>query len=86
MLNDLTGERESRDQVFSPKWISDFSVKYNLTNRIAINLGGNNIFDVYPDEHQHSANISNGLFPYSRRVQQFGVRGAYWYTKMNFRF
>jgi len=85
VLNELTGAIESRDQVFLPKWTTDLSIKYNLNNRIALLFGGNNIFDVYPDKHTHSANISNGLFQYSRRVQQFGVSGAYWYGRLNFK-
>ena len=86
VVNSLSGERESRDQVFSPKWVSDFNVGYRCTPGISLSLGGNNVFDVYPDEHRHSANISNGLFRYSRRVQQFGVEGAFWYARVNFRF
>jgi iron complex outermembrane receptor protein len=48
---------------------------------VKFTLGGNNIFNVYPDKHKHSANIDNGNFTYSRRVQQFGVNGANYYLR-----
>lgn len=79
MLNEFTGQIESRDQIFSSKWITDLKVAYRLSNRLSLSLGGTNIFNIYPDEHRHSANTNHGIFTYSRRVQQFGVRGGYWY-------
>ncbi len=85
-INELTGLKASRDQVFSPKWITDINILYSFNNHFSLSLGGNNIFNIYPDKHTHSANISDGLFIYSRRVQQFGIRGAFFYTKMNYRF
>ena len=86
VFNDLAGRVETRDQFFAPKWVTDFSLLYYFSNQFSLSLGGNNIFNVYPDAHRHSANISNGLFIYSRRVQQFGVMGAFWYGQLNFRF
>jgi len=84
--NEYNGVVESRDQTFAPKWITDLSAKYQFTPRLALDLGGNNILNVYPDRHHHAANTNHGRFIYSRRVQQFGVRGAFWYGRMNFRF
>jgi len=86
VLNELTGEVMPRDQKFSAKWITDGSWSYRFSNRIVWTLGGSNIFNILPDKHTHSANITHGLFPYSRRVQQFGTRGAYWFTKVRIRF
>ncbi len=83
--NEYTGRKESRDQIFSPKWLTDFKVTYRVSNLLSWTLGGNNIFNVYPDRHQHFDNTSQGIFPYSRRVQQFGIRGAYWYTTIALR-
>jgi iron complex outermembrane receptor protein len=47
-------------------------------------LGGNNIFDVYQDIHSHANNFSLGRFVYSRRVQQFGFNGAYFFARVRF--
>jgi len=77
--NSFTGLIETRDQTFSPKWISSAYINYNLTPKLDFTIGGNNIFNVFPDAHTHSSNTGDGIFTYSRRVQQFGLAGAYWY-------
>ena len=83
VFNTLSQTIASRDQVFRPKWITDLNCTYQINSKIAISTGGNNIFNIYPDQHLHSANIGQGLFPFSRRVQQFGVLGAFWFARLN---
>lgn len=73
-----------QDQVFSPKWITDLNVFYNVTEKIRFTVGGNNIFNVYPDKHTNEANTVSGQFIYSRRVTQFGFNGAFYYTSIRF--
>ena len=82
VLNEFTGIVETRDQTFTPKFVSDLSVSYQFSDNIRCTLGGNNVFNVYPDKHTHSANTDQGNFVYSRRVQQFGVRGANYYLRL----
>jgi len=84
--NEFTDLKESRDQTFSSKVVTDLTMKYRINANTSISLGCNNVFNVYPEEHQHSANVGNGIFTYSRRVSQFGLRGAYWFTKANVKF
>lgn len=80
------GALEIRDQTFSPKILTDLDFTYSLTEKIDIGIGGTNIFNIYPDRHAHSGNYSGGMFPYSRRVSQFGIAGAGFYAKANFNF
>lgn len=80
------GELEIRDQTFSAKILTDLDLSYSLSENIEIGIGGTNLFNIYPDRHAHSANYSDGFFPYSRRVSQFGVAGAGYYAKANFSF
>lgn len=75
-LNSITGIVESRDQTFAPKVVTDLIFSWQFNSNFKASIGGHNIFNVYPDEHEHSENISLGRFPYSRRTQQFGVAGA----------
>lgn len=82
VLNTYTGKVESRDQTFSGKLITDLNISYSINKNINMSIGGSNVFNVYPDQHQHSANMSEGSIKYSRRVQQFGVRGAAFYLRM----
>lgn len=69
----------SRDQAFSAKTVTDFSVSYQFNNNLNGKIGGHNVFDIYPDKLTDPANIGDGNFVYSRRAQQFGVKGAYYF-------
>ena len=82
VLNSYTGNVESRDQTFSPKLLTNLSANYQFSDNVIATIGGNNIFNVYPDKHTHEANTSSGNFVYSRRVQQFGVSGANFFLKL----
>jgi iron complex outermembrane receptor protein len=83
-VNTLTGLRETLDQTFNAHTITDLTVSYEVMKGVTLTVGGNNIFDVYQDRHQHSNNFSIGRFVYSRRVQQFGFNGAYYFTRLRF--
>lgn len=82
VLNSYTGRVETRDQTFSPKILTDIAFSYQFNDNIKCTLGGNNIFNVYPDAHTHAANRDQGNFVYSRRVQQFGVSGSNYYFRL----
>ena len=49
-------------------------------------IGANNILNTFPDKHTKDANISNGNFPYSRRVTQYGMNGGFYYARLQFAF
>ncbi|MFO0468439.1 MAG: TonB-dependent receptor plug domain-containing protein [Bacteroidota bacterium] len=83
-VNALTNQKETTDQVFSPKVTTDITVSYDFRKGMTFTLGGNNIFDVYQDIHTHANNFSLGRFVYSRRVQQFGFNGAYFFARVRF--
>ncbi|QNK01160.1 TonB-dependent receptor plug domain-containing protein [Dyella telluris] len=70
------------DQTFGAKWIFDLAVNYNL-ERWTFTLGGDNIFNTYPDR-VIPANDNNGTLPYSV-FSPFGFNGAYVYGKVAYR-
>ncbi len=70
-----------RQQVFSPKVITDLSVGFNLTNKANITVGANNLFDIYPDKNIPE-NQSSGRFIWSRRSQQFGFGGRFVFARL----
>ena len=70
------------DQTFTPKWLLDLAVNYNLNNWTFV-LGADNALNKYPD--QNIANTSNhGTLPYST-FSPFGYNGAYVYGKVAYR-
>lgn len=68
---------ESLDQTFSAKAITDLSFSYTINKTVTVNIGANNLFDVYPDRQTHYTNTSSGRFTYPRAVSQFGYNGRY---------
>ncbi|HEX2094702.1 MAG TPA: TonB-dependent receptor [Longimicrobiaceae bacterium] len=76
----------SQDQTFGAKWITDLELSYRLRNGISLALGGNNIFDVYPDEWKDfdaRGPLSNvGIFRYSG-ISPFGFNGAFYYARVS---
>jgi iron complex outermembrane receptor protein len=81
-MNVFTGQNEITDQTFSSKLVTDLSLSYQVLPYLSATIGANNLFDVYQDMHKHSSNISSGRFVYSRRVQQMGFNGAYYFARL----
>ena len=81
-INAFTGQRETLDQEFSAKTVTDLSISYDITKQLGITFGANNLLDEYQDRHKHSGNMSAGRFVYSRRVQQMGFNGAYYFARL----
>lgn len=83
-VNAFTGQKETLDQEFDPKTITDLSLSYELNKNFTLTAGSSNLFDVYQDKHQHSGNVSSGRFIYSRRVQQMGFNGRFVFARLSF--
>ncbi|MEO6000315.1 MAG: TonB-dependent receptor [Chitinophagaceae bacterium] len=83
-INEFTGQRETLDQQFNPKTVTDLSLSYDINKSFLFTVGSNNIFDVYQDKHTHSGNVSLGRFIYSRRVQQMGFNGRFVFARISF--
>lgn len=83
-VNAFTGDKETLDQVFNPKTVTDVSLSYDLAKNVAVTVGANNVFDVYQDAHTHSGNVSSGRFIFSRRVEQMGFNGRFVFARIAF--
>ena len=70
------------DQTYSAKWLTDLALSYHFQPRVTFTLGGNNIFDVFPDKN-NAANSFGGIFQYSG-ISPFGQNGSFYYVKLNF--
>jgi iron complex outermembrane receptor protein len=76
-----------RSQTFYGKTLIDATVNYDVTKKFSVTLGGNNLFDVYPDKVSSTyASYSSGQIPFTRNANQFGFNGAYYYVTLNLRF
>lgn len=69
----------SGDQTFSKQWVIDLSFGYRFFNQLQLTVGGNNIFDVYPDTIL-AANQTRGIYLYAG-ASPFGFNGRYYYVR-----
>ena len=72
-------------KVHGAKWLTDLELSYKVADFVTLALGGNNIFDVYPDELNPAQNFG-GIFPYSRRTTPFGFNGGSYYLRLALEF
>jgi len=74
----------ANDEEFGAKVTLDADIGYQLTSGFKVAIGGDNILNQFPDEQTKAPNITDGQFKYSRRVQQFGVNGAFYYLRLQY--
>lgn len=76
---------EARDQTFSAQWVSNASVSYDINQALTLTLGGNNIFDSYPDKIDVANRFVGGRVAY-QSISPAGAEGAFYYVKADYRF
>ncbi len=74
-------------QTWSSKWLVDMSVQYQYSDDITFTIGGNNIFDEFPDEWEREGNIfAQAGFTYGWETLPFGINGGYYYGRVDIKF
>jgi iron complex outermembrane recepter protein len=76
------GTSSAADERFGAKTLFDLDLGLDVGRGVKVNVGGSNIFNVYPDKQVKAGNISFGRFVYSRRVTQFGMNGGFYYARL----
>ncbi|MBA6313471.1 TonB-dependent receptor [Cellulophaga baltica] len=69
------------DQTFSSEFITDIGITYKATEHISLTVGGNNIFNNYPDI---LIAANRGFYLYSNYQQ--GSNGSYYFGRLSFSF
>ena len=80
---DLNQIDQSIDPYNSGKIVTDLSLGYDVSERLGITFGANNLLDVYPDEVDPTF-TSSGRFVYSRRSPQFSYGGRHLFARITF--
>ncbi|MDC8786452.1 TonB-dependent receptor plug domain-containing protein [Roseateles koreensis] len=65
-------------------WGVDLEAQLKLTQRLSWSVGGNNVFNRYPDQSGPNDNLAGSL-PYNY-VAPIGINGAYFYTRLSLAF
>lgn len=71
------------DRKYSAKWITDLDVAYQLSKQLTVAVGGNNLFNVYPDKK--GIEDWSGAYKYGQ-FSPFGLGGSYYYTRLAYAF
>jgi iron complex outermembrane receptor protein len=69
----------SFDQTFGAKILVDAEIGYDLTQNFRLAIGGDNLFDVYPDRDQRPGQNNNGIV--YGQFSPFGFSGGFWYLR-----
>ena len=72
----------SSDRTFGAKWITDLEIGYDITDRITLSAGANNLFDVYPQKHGLIAYDGSGAYG---QFAPFGLDGGFYYGRLDLR-
>ena len=71
------------DNVYGAKIVTDLTLGFNITKQVKLSIGSNNLFNIYPDKQDESGNTEAGGY---WDAVQMGFSGAYYYTRLGFRF
>ncbi|MCF4101721.1 TonB-dependent receptor [Gillisia sp. M10.2A] len=87
MFEDVTDYGSFDDQIaaatdkYDAKFVTDLNLGFKLSNNLKLNVGSNNLFNVYPDQ-QDDWSEGGGYWD----SVQMGFGGAYYYAKLNLNF
>ncbi|GAA3511444.1 TonB-dependent receptor [Aquimarina addita] len=70
------------EDVYDAKITADLNIGYKLTDQLKLTLGGNNIFNEYPDQQNDGNTEAGGYWD----AVQMGFSGAYYYARLDVNF
>ncbi len=70
----------SDDQTYAPKWLTDVEVSFRASQQLTVALGGQNLFNVFPDRNI-TVNSFNGIQTFPSQ-SPFGMNGRSLYARL----
>lgn len=93
VCGDVLGIDTAKSIKSEGKWLLDLSVSYDFNNGLVASVGGNNVTDQYPTKlpdnavHRFISDAPGfGNFIYPWESTPFGINGANYYVKFNYKF
>lgn len=75
-------------QVYSSKIVTGLSICYDISKKVTLTVGSNNLLDTYPDKidvSKYPDLYDDGRYLYSPTVSQFGNNGRFIFSKLTFK-
>jgi iron complex outermembrane receptor protein len=76
-------------QSYDGKWITDVHSGYGFANGIRLDVGAQNVFNIYPEamnEDHPVRTYAGGSFKYSWETTPFGFKGGLYYSRLAWNF
>jgi iron complex outermembrane receptor protein len=71
------------DNVYDAKIVTDLTLGFQIVKQVKLTIGSNNLFNIYPTKQDESGNTEAGGY---WDAVQMGFNGAYYYTRLSFKF
>ncbi|WP_309614530.1 TonB-dependent receptor domain-containing protein [Flavobacterium sp.] len=71
------------NNVYDPKIVTDLTLGFQVIKQVKLTVGSNNLFNIYPTKQDESGNTEAGGY---WDAVQMGFNGAYYYTRLSFKF
>lgn len=71
------------NNVYNPKIVTDLTLGFQIVKQVKLTVGSNNLLNIYPTKQDESGNTEAGGY---WDAVQMGSNGAYYYTRLSFRF
>ncbi len=69
--------------VYSGEHLVDLEAAFDVNDALTVILGGQNVFDTYPEENPGARSGVGNLYS---QFSPFGFNGAFWYVRLQYRF
>ena len=69
----------SGDRRFGARWVADVDLGYDITDRVTLSVGANNLFDAYPQKNGVIAADGSGQYG---NFAPFGLSGGFYYGRL----
>ena len=66
----------------TPQWVTDVQLGYQVTPRLRLAVGANNLFNAYPREIPADTRYL-GVYLYDYTIEQVGINGGFYYLQAN---
>ena len=71
------------NNVYEAKIVTDLTLGFQIVKQVKLSIGSNNLFNIYPTKQDESGNTEAGGY---WDAVQMGFNGAYYYTRLSFKF
>jgi iron complex outermembrane receptor protein len=78
------GTSADLDRTYSPKWVADLDISWDVRPSTNVAIGANNLFDEHPDKIG-IVNADTGMNQFGN-FSPFGITGGYYYARLTQRF